>query len=137
VLISDQNYLVGQTSRMAKQKRILRYAIIGLSTLFLGLFILGVSQDFVSSQIQLGDVSESVENINDIDWNSAPLQTFTKTNELREIIEQISTEEEESGIFDWGMNRGADVLEPARKLYFSKTESFQKKYLIWSVGKQA
>jgi type VI secretion system protein ImpL len=60
VLISDQNYLVGQTSRIAKQKRILRLATIGLSALFLGLFILGVSQDFVSSQIQLGDVSESV-----------------------------------------------------------------------------
>jgi type VI secretion system protein ImpL len=136
VLISDQNYLVGQTSRMAKQKRILRYAIIGLSTLFLGLFILGVSQDFVGSQIQLGDVSESVENIKDVDWNADPLQAFNKTDELRGLIEKISMEEEESGIFDWGMNRGTDVLEPARKLYFSKTESFQKKYLYSQLEKK-
>jgi hypothetical protein len=76
-----------------------------------------------------------LENINDLDWKSDPFQTFNKIDELRGIIEKISTEEEESGIFDWGMNRGADVLEPARKIIFFKNKSISKKISIWSVGK--
>ena len=129
VLIVDQNYLVGQTSRIAKQKRVIRLTLIGLSTIFLGLFILGVSRDFINSKIMLGDVSKSVEKINNVDWNSDLLQAFRNTEKLRLIIAQISKEEDESTIFDLGMDRGTDILYPARELYFTETSSFTNRYL--------
>ena len=129
VLISDQNYLVGQTSSIAKQKRILRLAVMALSTVGLGLFILGVSQNFFSSKSQLSDISNKVENIKDVEWNSNLLPTFKKIDDLRIMIEQISQDEKEASIFDLGMNRGNDVLEPAKKIYFSKTNSFVNKHL--------
>ncbi|MEE9429995.1 MAG: type VI secretion system membrane subunit TssM [Melioribacteraceae bacterium] len=136
ILIKDQNYLVGQTSRIAKQKRFFRYASIVLSTILLGLFILGVSQDYVRNQIELGKISESVENIKDVDWNSNLLQTFKKTDKLRTIINQISNEKKESSIFNFGLNRSAEILEPVKQLYFSKTKSFFNNYIYGQLEKK-
>lgn len=136
VLLTDQNYLVGHTSRIAKQKKIIRYAILALSIIFLSLFIFNISFNYMNSQAQLNNISKSVENIENIDWNSDILQAFQKTNNLRKIIEQISKDEKQSTLFDWGLNKESSMLEQLKQLYFLKTNPFFNIYIYQQLEKK-
>lgn len=132
VVIGDKDYLVGKTSRIAKQGRILRYAMMGLTAIALGLFILGISNEFIGSQSEISELSDNIENVKNLRWDGDLLKNFQKADELRANIEEIENASEAS-LVNFGLHRRESLLISAKALYYSKMGDFLNQHIYSSI----
>ncbi len=127
VIIPDEN-LVSETSRTAKQKEFFRKVVLVAAAIVLTGFIIGVTRGFFKSQKHLNNVTNSAKMIQQVDWQRGDiLEYFRRMEHFRQEI--VRTEEQTSPILQFGMSEGNTVLDPAKRLYYKKSNEFIKRYV--------
>jgi len=118
VVIPDQNFLIGGTSRMAQAQRRLRLATMAGAALVLALFIIGVSFDYNNSKNSMNALNAAADSLRGVNAGSADY--FDRLQGLRAQL----TRQESQSIFGLGMGRRGTVSPPAYKLYFDRLMPF-------------
>lgn len=120
VVIPDQ-YMVEQTSSSARRGRLMRWGVGAAAAVLLGLFIVGLSQALVRSQIDLNQVENAAETAAVVEWDGQVTpDDLDNLDQLRTQIDELEQYEEDPPFMRWGLYRGGTVLEPARELYYRK-----------------
>ena len=130
VIIPDQDYHAGATTRAGATKRLFRIAALAGSALALGLFIFGVSQDYINSKSQVERLANSAKTLETVNWSRGNIVTHLgKLDKFRLQIDKLQQYEKNPPFIRFGMNRGGDLLIEASALYFRKTNAFAKRYI--------
>ncbi|MFC1851282.1 type VI secretion system membrane subunit TssM [candidate division CSSED10-310 bacterium] len=127
VIVPDRN-LVSKTSRVARQKRILRISAFLGAILFLALFILGVTKGYISNTIDLNNISEAVQTLRETNWEDRSALTSHLTT-LDNLNRQIQNLQGSTSLLKWELYRGDRVHELTQKLYLKEAGKFVKIHL--------
>ncbi len=120
VVIPDQ-YMVEQTSSSARRGRLTRWGVGAAAAVLLALFVVGLSQALVRSQIDLNQVEGAAESAAVVEWDGQVTpDDLDNLDQLRAQIDELEEYEDNPPFMQWGLYRGATVLEPARTLYYQK-----------------
>lgn len=123
VVIPDQNFLIGGTSRMAQAQQRVRLAVMAGAALALLLFIFGISFDYGNSKTSMQALQAAADSLKGINVRSADY--FERVRGLRA---QLMAQENQS-LFGLGMGRRGTVSPPAYKLYLSRFVPFVSQQL--------
>ncbi len=117
VIIPDR-YLVSRTSRAAVRKRALKSGIAAGALILLVFFVIGSTQAVVRSSTRLGDVREASVAVSQVEITSSDLteDDLDALESLRALIGGLET----PAVFGWGLDRGSNVLDPAKSLLLDK-----------------
>jgi len=126
VVIPDQNFLLGETSRAAEAKKLARLGIMVGAALALILFILGVYFDYSDSQKKMGAMAKAAQVVQSVNWPGDWGRNFNLLELLRKRMENY---DEGGPVLRFAMSRRSTMLEAARGLYFRKMKDFVEKYL--------
>lgn len=133
VIIPDQN-LIFATSRKGDKKRFLRAGMVAASVIALGLFVLGISQGFVRSKLDMNKVLNASNEVQKINWRGDAMANFRNLDNLQSRI--IEVENQKAKILQWGLYRGNTFLQPAKILYLKKASEFINPYLYSEIERR-
>ncbi len=124
VVISDQNYVAGQTKTAAKRINFSRAATITASALVLILLGLFTIIGYNGSSTLLTKISGTSAAFTKINWNGDLLNTFKTSDSLRTLIEKIKNGTADEAFVSFGMDRSDEAYGSLKKLYLNKTDNF-------------
>lgn len=121
VIIPDR-FLVSRTSRAAVRKRAIKSGISVGALILLVLFVIGATQAVVRSSSRLGAVRETAQKLasvqsSRIDISEEDLSTLSRMHTLIAGLDKPSR-------FGWGLDRGADMRDPARIVLLDKVRNY-------------
>jgi type VI secretion system protein ImpL len=124
IVIGDQNYKVGHTIGYTKKSSTMKLASIGISLAVLAVYSF-LSYTAMNNNTEFLEKTKlTAEAFRDNNWSGDLLTSFTKTDELGTLIQNIEDGKEKasSGIFS--KHTYSELNDPLKKLYFSRTEKF-------------
>ncbi len=121
IIIPDR-YLVSRTSRFEKRQTLLKATTVAVSGIVLLLFLLGVGQAVVRSQLRINEAVDSATTAALVDPRGSVLEPseLDRLESLRSVVARI----DQRSYFTWGLDRGGEVFEPALRLLLQKVGTF-------------
>ena len=135
IVIADQNYSVGVTASSAKNLNKTKLITIGTSFAFLILFSLFAIFGYNGNNQTLDKISQHSSAFANINWSGNLLTNFREADNLRQLIEKITDDDASEAFISFGMDRSERTLDPLKRLYLSKTESFFTKNVYGEIEK--
>lgn len=124
LVIEDQNFAVGKTSGVVRQKSTFRTAAIITSAASLLLFSILAFVGYQGSNSLLDKISEQSKTFNKINWSGNLLSNFKEAEELRLLIEKIEDGSANEAFISFGFDRSEETLGSLKELYLKKTGPF-------------
>ncbi len=123
-IIPDQ-YLVEQTSRSVRRRRLVRWGVGVASAALVALFALFAGQALIRSEVSLGQVERVAQTAASVEWDGqSSEQNLEALDRLREEVGRLERYENDPPFLRWGLYRGGVVLDPARDLLYQKLRPF-------------
>ena len=126
IVIPDQN-IGEQTSRMARQRGLLKIAFFTAMVAGLALFAFGMLTHHFGFKKDTNDLRVDAQRVERIDWSDETLLEDLRTlDNYRNTIGEI----EDRPFLGLNVYRSSTVREPARHLYFTKIYPFISRFIV-------
>lgn len=126
VIVPDR-HLGRRTSRAATQQRLAKAGTSIAAVVGLVLFLLAVSQAFVRSRMDLHSVRDASATAATVRWDGSR-SNEENLGRLDLLRDEIAAMERGTPFLQLGLHRRGTVLEPARRLYRTRTRDFVEAY---------
>jgi len=127
VIIPDR-YLVTQTSRAAVRGRFMKTGIAAVTLILLVLFVIGATQAVVRSSTRLGEVRQASIVASQIELGRVDLTDNDK--DTFESLQSLIARLERRASFGWGLDKGTDVRDSARRVLLKKVRTLVSEYVF-------
>ncbi len=124
IVIGDKNFIVGQTLGKVKKQGTARLVTIAASIILLILFSLLTFIGYNGSRNFLNKEKNISSSFLKINWGGNLLNSFSKTDSLIKLINEVKSGKGNDAFISFGMDRSENTLPYLKDIFIKKTSDF-------------